>query len=93
MGVVLCYPRGRQFEPERELHEKTSGLQKELVLFKEQYAALLEKVDQQHRVIQQLSETQGSPGCMDTASPSHGDQQVVGHIQPGECGSKFILQN
>uniref|UniRef100_A0A8C4ZIH5 Centromere protein F n=1 Tax=Gadus morhua TaxID=8049 RepID=A0A8C4ZIH5_GADMO len=77
--------RGRQFEPERELHEKTSGLQKELVLFKEQYAALLEKVDQQHRVIQQLSETQGSPGCMDTASPSHGDQQVVGHIQPASC--------
>ncbi|CAL8403773.1 unnamed protein product [Boreogadus saida] len=76
--------RARQLS-ERQLHEKTSGLQKELVLFKEQYAALLEKVDQQHRVIQQLSETQGSPDCMDTASPSDGDQQVVGHIQPASC--------
>ena len=93
MGVVLCYPRGRQFESERELHEKKSGLQKELVLFKEQFDALLEKANQHYRVIQQLSETQGSPGCMDTASPSHGDQQVVGHIQPGECGSTFFLQN
>ena len=85
-GRVPCYPRCRQFESaQAALHEKISGLQKELALFKEQYAALLEKVDQQHGVIQQLSQTQAPSGSTNTdASPPDGDQQVDGHTQPGE---------
>ena len=88
-GCALCYPRCRQFESaQAELHEKISGLQKELLLFKAQYAALLEKVDQQHRALLQLSETPARSGAMDTASPSGGDQRVDGDTQPGECEFK-----
>lgn len=82
LDVCCAVPRGGQFEAEAELHEKISGLQQELAAFKEQYAALLEKVDQQHRLIRQLSEADGGQASMDTAAPPNVDQQEDNGTRP-----------
>lgn len=53
--------RSRQFEAEQaELLKKLAALQNELAVLKQLYHSLLEQVGQQHSVIQELSELQGT---------------------------------
>lgn len=55
----MLYHRSQKFEAEQaELHQKLAVLQTELTVFKQQYESVLEQVNQQHSLIQQLSETQ-----------------------------------
>lgn len=51
--------RNQQFEAEQTaLHQKLSVLQTELAVLQQQYDLLLQQVDQQQRIIQQLTESQ-----------------------------------
>lgn len=72
-----------QFEAEQaELHQKLAGLQKELAVLKQQYDSLLLQVGQQHSLIQQLSEVQGTQTPGDGISSMESDETETGECKP-----------
>lgn len=74
--------RNQRFEAEQaELQQKLATLQKELTVFKQQCDSLQEQVDQQHRLIQQLSE---SPNPQDPTEVSY--HHPMSTDMDGECG-------
>lgn len=88
----MFYCRSHHFEAEQaELHQKLAGLQKELTVFKQQYDSLLEQLGQQHNLIQQLSESQGTQKPGEKISPMESEETVV----RGECKPKlkFLMKH
>ncbi len=84
--TFMLYHRSQQFEAEQaELHQKLASLQKELTVFKLQYESLLEEVGQQHSLIQQLSESQGTQNPGDQISYMESEETEIGR----ECEPKL----
>lgn len=80
--TFMLYDRSQQFEVEQaELHQKLVGLQEELSVLKQQYSSLLEQVGQQHSIIQQLSEVQGTQNTGAKISHMESEETETG----GEC--------
>lgn len=83
-SVTFLYHRSQQFEAEQaELQQKLAGLQKELTVFKQQYDSLLEQVGQQQRLIQQLSDSQGTQSSGENLSYMESEEtEICGECQP-----------
>lgn len=84
--TLMLDHRSQRFEAEQaELHQKLAGLQKELTVFKQQYDSLLEQAGQQHSLIQQLSESQGTQNPGEKISHMETEEEDIG----GECKPKL----
>lgn len=80
----MLHHRSQQFEAEQtELQQKLAGLQKELTVLKQQYNSLLEQVGQQHSLIQQLSESQGTQSSEEKLSNMDSEETEI-------CGERQL---